>query len=157
MVAFVVAVLAAVFGVFAAGSASAVLATYTYDAAVYAYDAPARFSSPDTAATHLRGSPSWSEVASAGTLVVAGACCTAANTGDDLVNLASPTRTSHILDGEVRPNGTFGGGHRAGTGFPKSRSSLPRGQMRRPCTTSPMWRPTHPSSGARERSQVTSG
>ena len=43
----------------------------------------------------------------------------AANTGDDLVNLVSPTRTSHILDGEVRPNGTFGGGHRAGTGFPK--------------------------------------
>lgn len=42
----------------------------------------------------------------------------AANSSDDLVNLASPARTSHILDGEVRPNGTFGGGHRAGTGFP---------------------------------------
>gem|GEM_PF-1583984 len=43
---------------------------------------------------------------------------TAANSADDLVNLASPARASHILDGEVRPNGTFGGGHRAGTGFP---------------------------------------
>jgi RHS repeat-associated protein len=37
---------------------------------------------------------------------------------DSLVNLASPARTSHILDGEVRPNGSFGGGHRFGTGFP---------------------------------------
>jgi RHS repeat-associated protein len=35
---------------------------------------------------------------------------------DDLVNLASPDRTRHILDGEVRPDGSFGGGHRAGTG-----------------------------------------
>lgn len=37
---------------------------------------------------------------------------------DDLVDLVSPSRRSHILDGEVRPNGTFGGGHRAGTGYP---------------------------------------
>jgi hypothetical protein len=34
------------------------------------------------------------------------------------VNLASEARTNHILNGEVRPNGTFGGGHRFGTGFP---------------------------------------
>ncbi len=33
-------------------------------------------------------------------------------------NLASESRTSNILDGEVRPNGTFGGCHRAGTGLP---------------------------------------
>ncbi len=37
---------------------------------------------------------------------------------DDFVDLASSSRRSHILDGEVRPNGTFGGGHRAGTGYP---------------------------------------
>lgn len=37
---------------------------------------------------------------------------------DDLVDLTSSSRRSHILDGEVRPNGTYGGGHRAGTGFP---------------------------------------
>lgn len=43
----------------------------------------------------------------------------AAKSGDEFVNLASEARTTHILDGEVRPNGTFGGGHRAGTGFPK--------------------------------------
>lgn len=42
----------------------------------------------------------------------------APQTADDLVDLASPARRTHILDGEVRPNGTFGGGHRAGTGFP---------------------------------------
>jgi hypothetical protein len=34
------------------------------------------------------------------------------------VNLASEARTAHILDGEVRANGTYGGGHRAGSGFP---------------------------------------
>jgi len=37
---------------------------------------------------------------------------------EDLVDLSSPSRRAHILDGEVRPNGTFGGGHRGGTGFP---------------------------------------
>ena len=37
---------------------------------------------------------------------------------DDLVDLVSPSRRHHILDGEVRPNGTYGGGHRAGTGYP---------------------------------------
>jgi RHS repeat-associated protein len=42
----------------------------------------------------------------------------AANSEGEFVNLASEARTRHILDGEVRPNGTFGGGHRAGTGFP---------------------------------------
>jgi RHS repeat-associated protein len=36
----------------------------------------------------------------------------------DLVDLSTPARRRHILDGEVRPNGTYGGGHRAGTGFP---------------------------------------
>lgn len=36
---------------------------------------------------------------------------------DDFVNLASPVRRRHILDGEVRPNGTFGGRHRAGAQF----------------------------------------
>jgi len=40
------------------------------------------------------------------------------NCGDDLVDLALPARRRHILDGEVRPNGTHGGGHRGGTGFP---------------------------------------
>jgi len=35
-----------------------------------------------------------------------------------LANLVSDERTEHILNGEIRPNGTFGGGHRAGTGFP---------------------------------------
>jgi hypothetical protein len=35
-----------------------------------------------------------------------------------LFDLASPARRTHILDGEVRPNGTYGGGHRGGTGFP---------------------------------------
>ena len=34
------------------------------------------------------------------------------------MNLASESRTAHILDGEVRSNGSFGGGHSAGTGFP---------------------------------------
>jgi filamentous hemagglutinin len=37
---------------------------------------------------------------------------------DEFVNLASQARTMHILDGEIRPDGSFGGGHRAGTGFP---------------------------------------
>jgi RHS repeat-associated protein len=44
---------------------------------------------------------------------------------DDFVDLASPARRRHILDGEVRPNGSHGGGHRGGTGFP-GKSEFPR-------------------------------
>ncbi|WP_456845374.1 RHS repeat-associated core domain-containing protein [Cellulomonas sp. P5_C6] len=58
-----------------------------------------------------------SEVGGMALTSLVGRACVA-NTGDDFVNLATPARTSHILDGEVRPNGTFGGGHRSGTGFP---------------------------------------
>ncbi len=39
----------------------------------------------------------------------------------EYVNLASPARTSHILDGEIRLDGRgirYSGGHRSGTGFP---------------------------------------
>ncbi|MFV0460770.1 MAG: EndoU domain-containing protein [Actinomycetales bacterium] len=53
-------------------------------------------------------------------------CRVAAKTADDFVDLASPSRRSHILDGEVRPNGTFGGGHRPGTGF-LGKSEFPPG------------------------------
>ena len=42
----------------------------------------------------------------------------AAKGGSEFVDLTSPAVRRHILDGEVRPNGTYGGGHRAGTGFP---------------------------------------
>ena len=55
------------------------------------------------------------------------ACSTfAAKGADDLVDLASPARRTHILDGEVTPNGSFGGGHRPGTGFP-GKSEFPAG------------------------------
>ncbi|GLZ33514.1 hypothetical protein Lesp02_57020 [Lentzea sp. NBRC 105346] len=37
----------------------------------------------------------------------------------EFVDLVSPARRAHILDGEVRPNGTYGGGHRPGTGYPR--------------------------------------
>ncbi|MEX0426881.1 putative T7SS-secreted protein [Nocardioides sp. DS6] len=37
----------------------------------------------------------------------------------DAVDLVGARRRRHILDGEVRPNGTYGGGHRHGTGFPQ--------------------------------------
>jgi hypothetical protein len=50
----------------------------------------------------------------------------AAKSADEFVNLASASRRSHILDGEVRPNGSFGGGHRPGAGFP-GKSEFPSG------------------------------
>jgi hypothetical protein len=50
----------------------------------------------------------------------------AAKSGDEFVDLASASRRRHILDGEVRPNGSFGGGHRPGTGFP-NKSEFPAG------------------------------
>lgn len=63
------------------------------------------------------------DAAGAGIVVATGV---AAKGADDFVDLASASRRSHILDGEVRPNGSFGGGHRPGTGFP-NKSEFPRG------------------------------
>jgi Bacterial EndoU nuclease len=50
----------------------------------------------------------------------------ATNTADDFVDLTTPGARSHILDGDVRPNGTYSGGHRPGTGFP-GKSEFPPG------------------------------
>ena len=52
--------------------------------------------------------------------------CFATNSADDLLDLTTPGARSHILDGEVRPNGTYSGGHRPGTGFP-GKSEFPSG------------------------------
>jgi hypothetical protein len=57
VLAFLGAAVAVLVGLVGAGQASAATTTYTYDTAVYAYDAPARLSSPDTVATEARGSP----------------------------------------------------------------------------------------------------
>lgn len=115
LVAFV-AVLATALG---AAPASAEATPSVYDAAAYSYDSRPLLSVHTVATRDARGSPSGPGASSLVSPVSIRGVVVAANTGDDLVNLASPTRTSHILDGEVRPNGTFGGGHRAGTGFPK--------------------------------------
>jgi len=37
---------------------------------------------------------------------------------DAVTAQVGPKARAHILDGEARPNGTFSGGHRGGTGFP---------------------------------------
>ena len=37
---------------------------------------------------------------------------------DDYVDLTDTKAKRHILGGEIRPDGTYGGGHRFGTGFP---------------------------------------
>lgn len=63
--------------------------------------------------------------AEAGTVVVE-RWRVAANGADEFVDLASASRRSHVLDGEVRPSGSFGGGHRPGTGFP-NKSEFPAG------------------------------
>lgn len=111
-------VLAVPLGLAGASAVSAAAPAYSYGAVAYVYDAPTKQLSPDTVASSVRGSPSGPEVASWGRSASVGGCCTAAKTEGGLVNIASPARTGHILDGEARPNGTFGGGHRAGTGFP---------------------------------------
>jgi RHS repeat-associated protein len=53
-----------------------------------------------------------------------GRLCLAAEEG--AIGLATPAARSHILEGEARPNGTFAGGHRPGTGFP-GKSEFPSG------------------------------
>jgi hypothetical protein len=52
--------------------------------------------------------------------VVVGDAPTLVHNSSCTVNLASPSRTQHILDGENLADGGIGGGHRAGTGAGKS-------------------------------------
>lgn len=85
------------------------------------YDDPARF------AQTTRGSRAEGQVRNvAADAVVVDRSQVVAKSADDFVDLASASRRSHILDGEVRPNGTFGGGHRPGTGF-AGKSEFPAG------------------------------
>jgi RHS repeat-associated protein len=64
--------------------------------------------------------------AGAGRGVINPPCPPAAGAREQFVDLAPAARRHHILDGEVRPDGSFGGGHRAGTGFP-GKSEFPQG------------------------------
>lgn len=50
--------------------------------------------------------------------IIPDAAANVTKSADEFVDLASTQRRTHILDGEVRTNGTFGGGHRPGNGFP---------------------------------------
>lgn len=81
-------------------------ATCAYDTTAYSYDVPARLSSPDTVAKDARGSPSRPEAASSGTSASVGGVVVAAESADEFVNLASPSRAQHILTGDAT-----GGGH----------------------------------------------
>lgn len=101
VVALLVAALAALTTLLGAASASAV--AYTYDATTYAYDAPAGLSTSHASVEAARGSPVGPGAALWGRSVAVRDFGLAANTADDLVNLASPARTSHILDGHMPP------------------------------------------------------
>ncbi len=54
-----------------------------------------------------------------------GPCRDVGQNAIETVNLATPDRTRHVLDGEVRSNGSYGGGHRGGTSYP-GKSEFPR-------------------------------
>jgi len=83
-----VAPIAGASGMPLSAAASAAPAAYTYDASAYVYDAPALLSSPDTAASYVRGSPSGPEVASWGRSVSAGDRGVAANTAEGAADAA---------------------------------------------------------------------
>lgn len=90
--------------------------------AAFAYDPQVSLAQAVSAATPTAGP---GRVASGDLRAVSGAGV-AAKSADEFVDLASASRRRHILDGEVRPNGSFGGGHRPGTGFP-NKSEFPAG------------------------------
>ena len=101
------------------------LAAATYGSSDYVYDEPADVAPMRAGIRAVTGNQRPSD--SMGVLLVSrpvghhyddGADLVAPRVTDDLVDLVSPSRRHHILDGEVRPNGTYGGGHRAGTGYP---------------------------------------
>jgi hypothetical protein len=105
-----------------------VLTAGTVSAAA-AHGSETRVRAFDTPTANAVGQPSSESAGHVGCLrpvqpgFVSGSCVA---TESEYVNLASESRTSHILDGEVRPNGTYGGGHRPGTGFP-NKSEFPAG------------------------------
>lgn len=119
---FILVVATALSAVFvaASASASAVTSTYGYDTAAHVYDAPALFSSPDTATSYLRGSPPGPEVASREGSPSTRGCCVAAGTGDDVAGAAAPGPNFLVRsNGEtvIVPQGASGPVPTRGDGF----------------------------------------
>ncbi|HEY0259678.1 MAG TPA: hypothetical protein VGC18_07495, partial [Lacisediminihabitans sp.] len=87
--AFLVALFAAVVGLFSAAPASGAPAAYTYDTTPDGYDALADSSTAHASFGAARGSPAGSEVISWASHVSTGRLGVAANTGDALLSTAS--------------------------------------------------------------------
>jgi hypothetical protein len=119
----------AAFAVQATGTTSARAATFVYDAPAapraVVHEVVAAEPGLPQVVRSLEGSASPLGEAR-GTSTTPLSTFVATNTVDDLVDLTTPGARSHILDGEVRPNGTYSGGHRPGTGFP-GKSEFPSG------------------------------
>jgi hypothetical protein len=106
------AVLAIVFGLLGITPASAVMPTYTYDTAAYAYATPAQLSTLNAAMTHARGSPagsaaaSWAtHVAVRGFVLAAETAGSGAATSAGLELTMTKTVAGHV--GEATKSGTL--------------------------------------------------
>ncbi|MCR6688583.1 EndoU domain-containing protein [Cellulomonas sp.] len=113
MLAAAVATVIVTLGLVGTSSVAVAMTRTTYITPVYVYDAPALWSSPDNVASFTRGPPS---VPEAGPWVRPASVRddgVAANSVDELADLASASRRSHILDGHRY------GGEAGNTWFPK--------------------------------------
>lgn len=92
-------------------------ATTTVIAPTYGYDRPGTFvHSVSSSPLHQAGSAASRAARVEGAFEPIGFVTGVA--AEDAIDLTTPAARSHILEGEARPNGSFGG-HRPGTGFPR--------------------------------------
>ena len=108
---------------------TAFAADYTYDVSTIAGVDVHEFDTADASPAQLSVALEVAALPSAGARggsTTPNSAGNATNTVDDFVDLTTPGARGHILDGAVRPNGTYSGGHRPGTGF-SGKSEFPSG------------------------------
>jgi len=112
-----------------ASASTTALSRYTYDTPAVALSHVHASGATETSSAPLSALREWSalpSVAARGAATTRISRSVATEAADDFVDLTTPGARSHILDGEIRPNGTYSGGHRPGTGF-SGKSEFPSG------------------------------
>lgn len=129
VLALVAPVLAVVVSVLAVGPTTAVVPPPPFGTVGYTYDALARFLSPDTAASHVRGSPLGPEATSWVSPAFVRDRGVAANTADDVARLADDAVVVRGGTSDVPPAGEVFSGAYAQT-LEEAGAFVPYGQLR---------------------------
>ena len=116
------ALVAATLGLALTGTTTVSAATYTYDVPTVARVDVRASGGTDSGSAQFTGTRDWSAsppVAARGTSTTPSSRSVATNTVDDFVDLASPARRTHILDGDATGGGHLWPGNAGKSPFPQ--------------------------------------